>query len=122
MSQLIKAKIDVTKIIKALLFKGAKGTYLNIDIWISDKEDQFGNNVSIQQQTKKDEPKIYIGNGKVKDFVKKEADSGFVAKDEFSGSANKEAIVNKSKEQTDSKSDINLLPGANDELSDLPFN
>ena len=111
MSKLIKAKIDVTKIIKALLFKGAKGTYLDIDIWISDKEDQYGNNVSIQQQTKKDEPKIYIGNGKVKDFVKKETDSTITAKDEFQGgSANKEAIVNKAKEASE-----------NDELSDLPF-
>ena len=110
MSQLLKCKIDVTKIIKALLFKGAKGTYLDIDVWISDKEDQFGNNVSIQQQTKKDEPKIYIGNGKI--YKKKEAESGPTAKDEFQGG----------KKVTGAMSDINELPGANDENPDnLPF-
>jgi single-strand DNA-binding protein len=52
---------------------------------------------------------------------KKEADSGFTAKDEFSGSANKEAIVNKSKEQTGSKSDINDLPGIDTVEDNLPF-
>ena len=34
MSRLIKASIDVNKIKKEHLFKGEKGTYANIDIWI----------------------------------------------------------------------------------------
>ena len=64
MGKLINAKIDVTKIEKNLLFKGKQGTYLDLSIWINDKPDQFGNDVSIQQRTKKDEPKIFLGNGK----------------------------------------------------------
>jgi hypothetical protein len=104
MSKLLKCKIDVLKINKELLFKGAKGTYLDIDIWIQDKPDQYGNDISIQQSTKKDEPKIYLGNGKVKEFEKKE--SGPTAKDEYQKSGSKEAIVNASKENDKSDSDL----------------
>ena len=64
MSKLILASIDVTKIEKNLLIKGKKGTYLNLSIWFHDAPDQFGNDCSIQQTTKKDEPKIFLGNGK----------------------------------------------------------
>lgn len=70
MSKLINAKIDVTKIDKAKLFKGEKGTYLDLSIWINSEPDQFGNEVSIQQSTKKGEAKIYLGNGKY--YVPKE--------------------------------------------------
>ena len=105
MSKMITARIDVTKIVKTLLFKGKKGTYLDLIIWVNDKPDKYGNDISIQQRTGKDDPKIYIGEGKF--YVKKESEPT-PAKDEWQGSANKEAIVNKSKEQSD-------------ELSDLPF-
>ena len=64
MSKLLTASIDVTKIEKNLLIKGKKGTYLNLSIWFHDAPDQFGNDCSIQQTTKKDEPKIFLGNGK----------------------------------------------------------
>jgi hypothetical protein len=64
MSRLLTASIDVTKIEKSLLFTGKKGTYLNLSIWFNDTPDQFGNDCSIQQTTKKDEPKIFLGNGK----------------------------------------------------------
>jgi hypothetical protein len=100
MSKLIKAKIDVKKINKDLLFTGTKGTYLDIDIWINDKPDQYGNDVSIEQSVKKDEPKIYIGNGKMK------WKSGAKSEPEQSGSATKEAIVNKSKEQNQNADDL----------------
>lgn len=41
---MIAIKIDVTKIDKALLFKGAKGTYLNVTLKDNkDGEDQYGN-------------------------------------------------------------------------------
>lgn len=63
-SKLYKGKIDVTKIIKEKLFKGEKGTYLDIDIWIADEPDKFGNTASIQQSTKQGEAKIYLGNAK----------------------------------------------------------
>ena len=64
MSKLVTASIDVTKIMKSLLIKGEKGTYMNLSIWFNDTPDQFGNDCSIQQTTKKDEPKIFLGNGK----------------------------------------------------------
>jgi len=64
MNKLINAKIDVKKINKDLLFKGGKGTYLDLTIWINDKPDQFGNDISIEQRTAKGEAKIYLGNGK----------------------------------------------------------
>ena len=69
MSKLIFAKIDVTKIVKERLFKGERGTYLDLNIWINDEPDKYGNDISIQQSTKKDEDKIYLGNGKF--YVKK---------------------------------------------------
>lgn len=62
--KLITAKIDVTKIVKSKLFTGAKGTYLDLIIWINDEPDQYQYNVSIEQKTDKGEAKIYLGNGK----------------------------------------------------------
>lgn len=62
MARLLTGSIDVTKIVKEKLFKGKKGTYLNVSIWIEDSEDQYGNIASVQQQTRKGEPKIYLGN------------------------------------------------------------
>ena len=64
MNKLINAKIDVKKINKDLLFKGEKGTYLDLTIWINEKPDQYGNDISIEQRTGKGEDKIYLGNGK----------------------------------------------------------
>ena len=64
MSKLIRAKIDVTKIDKSLLFKGKKGTYLDLNIWINDKPDKYGNDCSIAQKMKKGQDANYIGNGK----------------------------------------------------------
>lgn len=67
MSRLIKAKIDVTKIDKSKLFKGEKGTYMDIDIWINDAQDRFGNIGSISHSMSKEEResggvKVFIGN------------------------------------------------------------
>ena len=64
MSKLIMASIDVTKIVKSLLYQGKKGTYLKLSIWQNDEPDQYGNDFSIQQTTGKDEPKIFLGNGR----------------------------------------------------------
>ena len=74
---MISASINVMKIDKKKLIQGEKGTYLNLTIWLRDELDQFGNNVSIEQSTEKDEDKIYLGNGKVKwssEMKPKEAD------------------------------------------------
>ena len=70
MNRLINAKINVSKIDKTKLFKGAKGTYLDLAIWVNETPDQFGNDISIEQRTGKDEKKIYLGEGKF--YVKAE--------------------------------------------------
>lgn len=64
MNKLFIGKIDVTKIDKARLFKGAKGVYCDLTVWFSEEPDEYGNNLSIQQSTKKGEPKIYLGSAK----------------------------------------------------------
>lgn len=68
MSKLYFAKLDVSKIDKSKIFKGKKGKYLDLSIWINDQEDNYGNILSIQQSTKKEEESIYLGNGK--EYVK----------------------------------------------------
>ncbi len=70
MAQLISASIDVSKISKDKLVKGAKGTYLNITISINDEVDQYGNQVGIYESQSKEErdakdKKNYLGNGKI---------------------------------------------------------
>ena len=65
----IKAKIDVSKILKEHLFKGAKGTYLDIVIWENEQPDKYGNTHAIQQDLSKavrdsGVKPPYIGNGK----------------------------------------------------------
>ncbi|MCK5612896.1 hypothetical protein KAR91_64075 [Candidatus Pacearchaeota archaeon] len=64
MSKLYFGKIDVLKIDKDKLYKGKKGTYLDLTVWINDEPDTYGNTMSIQQSTKQDEEKIYLGEGK----------------------------------------------------------
>ena len=66
MAKLIKASIDVTKIKKEHLFKGEKGTYANVDIWIEDEPDQYGNHAGVKQSYKVGDSfeSHYIGNGK----------------------------------------------------------
>jgi hypothetical protein len=100
MSKLINAKINLDKIKDDLLFVGEKGTYLDVSIWLNDEPDQYGNDISIQQTTKKGEPKIYLGQGKYS--VKKETEQDIEAKSEW----------RKGKTEVKSMSDISQLPGA----------
>lgn len=52
---MITAKIDVTKIIKDKLYKGAKGTYLDIALMENrDGTDQYGNDFFIIQDIGKE--------------------------------------------------------------------
>jgi hypothetical protein len=52
----VSLKIDVTKIEKARLFKGDKGTYLDCIAFIDiDQKDQYGNSGMITQEVSKDE-------------------------------------------------------------------
>ena len=107
--KLITAKIDVTKIKKELLFKGSKGTYLDINIWINSEPDKFGNDISIEQRTKKDEAKIYLGNGKF--YVKKEEQKPDNKEGEWQG-----------KKQIEAMSNINdIMPEEPVDDSSLPF-
>lgn len=63
-----KLKIDVTKILKEHLYKGAKGTYLNCVIWPNkDGPDEYGNTHSIKQELSREardagEKEPFIGN------------------------------------------------------------
>jgi hypothetical protein len=70
MNKLLIGKINLSKIDKSKLFKGEKGMWMDIAVWFSEEPDKFGNNLSIQQSTKKDEPKIYLGEAKF--YVPKE--------------------------------------------------
>ena len=64
MSKLYQAKIDLAKIDKTKVFVGKKGKYIDVAIWVNDAEDNYGNIMSIQQSTNKEETSIYLGNGK----------------------------------------------------------
>lgn len=68
--QIVNISLNLDKIEKSKIVKGKKGKYLPLTLFISDEEDQFGNNVScIQSQTederKNKSPRNYLGNGKV---------------------------------------------------------
>jgi single-stranded DNA-binding protein len=52
----VSIKIDVTKIDKSRLFKGEKGTYLDLTTFIDlDQKDQYDNNGFISQSVSKEE-------------------------------------------------------------------
>jgi hypothetical protein len=65
----LSIKIDVTKIDKEALYKGAKGTYLTLTVWPNkDGEDQYGNHASVKQDLGKDrreEKAPFIGNARI---------------------------------------------------------
>ena len=69
MPRLLSVKINLDKVDKEKLYKGQKGTYLDVDLWVNDEPDAYGNDASaIQSQSKEDREKgiskNYIGNGK----------------------------------------------------------
>lgn len=75
MSKLFTGSICIETLSQALkdkhtaFVKGNNGkTYMNIKIWHNDKEDEYGNCISMQLNSRKDaqelEGKIYIGNAK----------------------------------------------------------
>ena len=65
----ISIKIDVTKIDKAALYKGEKGTYLTLVVWPNrDGEDDYGNYAGVKQdigKDRRDEKAPFIGNAKI---------------------------------------------------------
>lgn len=71
---MISARINVTKIDKARLYKGEKGTYLDI-LLIASPQNQYGNDYMIVQSVSKEEREKGIrGNilGNAKDLKPKE--------------------------------------------------
>jgi len=67
----LSLKIDVTKIDKSRLYKGAKGTYLDLTTFVdTEQQDQYDNNGFISQSTTKEEREANVqtpilGNVKV---------------------------------------------------------
>jgi len=66
---MIKIKLDVTKIDKSRLYKGAKGTYLDLVVYENESPDIYGNDYSVKQDCTKEDRDAgvkmpYIGNGK----------------------------------------------------------
>jgi len=52
----LKLSVNVEKIEKARLFKGQKGTYLDMTVFVDlDEQDQYGNNGFIAQSVSKEE-------------------------------------------------------------------
>lgn len=69
MSTLYKGSIDLTKIKEEFAKQGKTGgNYINIDIWLNETPDKFGNEISIKQSFKVDDKfeGIYIGNASTK--------------------------------------------------------
>jgi len=69
MSKLLSLKINLDKIDKSKLYKGSKGTYLDLDVWINDEPDNYDNDASASLNLSKEEresgaKKVYVGNGK----------------------------------------------------------
>ena len=75
MNQLFLGKMNLSKIDKERLFKGDKGMWMDVTIWVSEEPDQYGNHLSIQQSTKKDEDKIYLGSAKLYEPDKPKAEA-----------------------------------------------
>jgi hypothetical protein len=71
MAKLLNGSINLSKVDKSKIVTGKTGDkFINISVWLNDTEDQYGNIAGIQQSTKKDEKKIYIGN--LKEFKRVE--------------------------------------------------
>ena len=62
-------KIDVTKIDKAALYKGAKGTYLTLTVWPNKEgRNQYGDDAIVKQdlgKDRRDEKPEIIGNARI---------------------------------------------------------
>lgn len=70
MSRLLSISLDVTKIPRDQIKSHENGAkYVNLDVWINDEEDKYGNHASVSLKQTKEErdakaKKTYIGNGK----------------------------------------------------------
>ena len=69
MGRIIALKVDVSKIDKSRLFKGEKGTYLDLMVSVDDQPNQWGNDVSCwqgqtQEERQQKANRNFLGNGK----------------------------------------------------------
>lgn len=76
-NHVINLKIDVSKIDKAKLYSGKKGTYLSATVLLKDEPDQYGNDGFIVQSTTKEEREngvkgVILGNAKYHNFAEAE--------------------------------------------------
>lgn len=76
MSQMISVRVDVTKIDKSKLYKGAKGTYLDI-VLMPSRDSKFGDDFMVVQSVSKEEREVgkrgaILGNAK---FIGKKQES-----------------------------------------------
>ena len=49
-------------------YEGKKGKYLEVNVWVNDEPDQFGNSCSIQVYNKDTKQATYLGNLKKSEF------------------------------------------------------
>lgn len=65
MSKLILASINLSKIDRTKVQTDKNGNeWLQMSILLHDQPDQYGNDCAIAERGKKDEKRVYIGNGK----------------------------------------------------------
>lgn len=69
MKKLISLSIDVTKLDKARLYQGNKGTYASLTLHLNDERDQYDNNGFITEDVTKEEREsgvkgTIVGNAK----------------------------------------------------------
>jgi len=67
---IIRLNIDVTKLDKKRLHKGAKGTYANLTVLLRDEVDQYGNDGMIVEDVSKEEREsgtkgAIVGNARI---------------------------------------------------------
>ncbi len=70
MAQLLNVSINLSKVDKAKIIKGQKGSYLNLTIEVKDEKDQYDNDVSTWQAQEKSERESgqhrnYLGDGRI---------------------------------------------------------
>ena len=73
MAHVANFNVNYDKIDTSKLFQGEKGRYFNVEVWINDEFDKFGNNASLAQISGKDDSKVknYLSNGKGKEVKHK---------------------------------------------------
>ena len=110
----IEVQIDVSKIDKARLYKGAKGNYLTLTTFVNlDEKDQYENNGFITQKKNKDEQGNMPILGNVKVFW---TDGGQAPQQAPQGGYQQQAP-----QQAPQQSPMANLPKADDFSDDIPF-